>query len=69
MKISALILFSAILCSCASKPTYDDAMLEKYPKCYHMNIKIYQKCIQKNESGTSTTALDIENAAYPGQYK
>ena len=49
----ATVLFSAlaatfVFANCASKkPQYDDAMLEKYPGCYHANFKIYEKCIQK----------------------
>lgn len=60
---------SAALISCAKKPKYDDAMLEKYPGCYHDNFKIYKKCIMKNEAGEKTTAVELENTAYPGQYK
>lgn len=57
-----------LLSACASGP-YDDAMLEKYPGCYHKNVKIYDKCIQKNKEGTPTTAMELENKAFPGQYK
>ncbi|NQY99199.1 MAG: hypothetical protein HRT45_00850 [Bdellovibrionales bacterium] len=57
-----------LLASCAGKPKYNDAMLEKYPGCYHDNFKIYQKCIQKNEAGEKVTAVELENTAYPGQY-
>jgi len=58
-----------MLTACASKPKYDNAMLDKYPKCYHMNFKIYEACIKKNKAGNSVTAGELENAAYPGQYK
>ena len=44
-------------------------MLEKYPFCFHNNVKLSNKCIEKNEAGTKTTALELENAAFPGQYK
>ena len=70
MKYIVLLLsFSFSLASCSSKPTYDPAMLEKYPACHHINMKIYQMCIQKNEAGVQTSALDLENNAYPGQFK
>ncbi|MEO0336044.1 MAG: hypothetical protein AAF202_06610 [Pseudomonadota bacterium] len=71
MKLSAIvasILGLGLLVSCASKPKYNDAMLEKYPGCYHDNFKIYEKCIQKNEAGEKVTAVELENTAYPGQY-
>ncbi len=66
-----ILFFAAVLTAvaCAKKPKYDDAMLEKYPKCYHGNFKIYKKCIQKNEAGDPVTAVELENTAYPGQYK
>ena len=64
-----LVLMGFGLVACASGKKYDDAMLEKYPKCYHLNVKIYQKCIEKNEAGNAVTALELENTAYPGQYK
>ena len=56
------------LAGCSSKPKYDDALLEKYPACHHINFKIYEKCIQKNQAGDSVTAMELENTAYPGQY-
>lgn len=71
MKFSALavsVLAVGLLASCSSKPKYNDAMLEKYPGCYHDNFKIYEKCIQKNEAGDKVTAVELENKAYPGQY-
>jgi len=55
--------------SCASKPKVDKAMLDKYPACYNMNVNITNKCIEKNEAGDKTTALELENTQYPGQYK
>lgn len=67
--LTATILSTLFLAGCASEPKYDDAMLEKYPKCYHDNFKIYQKCIQKNQKGDEVTAMELENTAYPGQYK
>ncbi|MCB0391365.1 MAG: hypothetical protein KDD58_08740 [Bdellovibrionales bacterium] len=55
-----------IFSACASKkPKYDPAMLEKYPECYHINMKIYNKCIRDNESGKKTSALEIENSGLP----
>lgn len=64
LMISALLL----LAGCASKPTHNHAMIEKYPKCYHLNIKISNKCIAENEKGNPVTAVELENKAYPGQY-
>jgi hypothetical protein len=51
-----------------SKPKQNNAMLEKYPQCYHQNVKLSNKCIEKNEAGDATTALELENKAFPGQY-
>lgn len=67
-----LILFASIsllFAACASKPTHDRDGLEKYPGCYHANVKISKKCIEKNDAGDKTTAMELENTAYPGQYK
>ena len=70
MKSAILIAASALLFTgCASGSKNREAMLEKYPKCYHANKKISEKCIQKNEAGEEVSALELENAAYPGQYK
>jgi hypothetical protein len=70
MKLKAILMVAGLMgMGCAQKATYDDAMLEKYPKCYHGNMKIYKKCIEKNEAGEAVTALELENTAYPGQYK
>ena len=55
--------------ACASKPKQNNAMLEKYPQCYHQNVKLSNKCIEKNEAGEATTAMELENKAFPGQYK
>jgi hypothetical protein len=44
-------------------------MLEKYPQCYHSNVKLSNKCIEKNEAGEKTTAVELENTQFPGQYK
>jgi len=55
--------------ACAGKSKLDHAELEKFPQCYHKNPKISNKCIEKNKAGESVTALQLENAAYPGQYK
>lgn len=60
---------AALVGGCASKPKYDAAKLEKYPACYHQNVKIVKHCIEKNDAGESVTALELENSAYPGQYK
>ncbi|MCB0420206.1 MAG: hypothetical protein KDD61_04375 [Bdellovibrionales bacterium] len=57
-----------LLSACASKPTHNHAMIEKYPHCYHQNIKISNKCIAENEKGNNVTAVELENKAYPGQY-
>ena len=60
--IVSLIIFTA----CASKEKkYDSAMLEKYPQCYHTNMKIYKKCVRDNEGGKKTSALEIENSGLP----
>ncbi len=68
MKFLLLSIFSLTLISaCASKPTYDEAMLEKYPQCYHINMKIYNKCIRDNEAGKKTSAMEIENRGIPIQ--
>ena len=69
LKKMGLLIFAMAFSACAAKPTYDEAMLDKYPKCYHQNIKIYQKCIKKNEAGEAITAIELENKAFPGQYK
>jgi hypothetical protein len=61
---------SLIFAGCASKAKQqDNAMLEKYPQCYHANPKIVNKCIEKNDKGEKTTAMELENTQYPGQYK
>lgn len=54
---------------CRSKNKLNSSGLEKYPACYHKNPKISNKCIELNDQGKETTALQLENAAYPGQYK
>jgi hypothetical protein len=68
--MSKLLVFSVLLgftaAGCASKKVKD---LDKYPQCYHQNIKLSQACVDKNEAGDATTALQLENAAYPGQYQ
>ena len=61
-----LSVFTAI--GCASTPARPKN-LEKYPQCYHINPKISKRCVDKNEAGESTTALQLENTAYPGEYK
>ena len=58
-----------MLGACASKKKQNHAGLEKYPQCYHQNLKITNKRIQKNDAGETTSALELENSAYPGQYK
>jgi len=69
--IKALFIMAAlgVASACASKPKYDSAMMDKYPQCYSNNVKIFNKCVKLNEAGNATTALQIENAAHPGQYK
>lgn len=70
MKILIAILSSSFLIGgCASKNKLDSAALEKYPQCYHKNVKISNKCIEKNNAGENVTAVQLENTAYPGQYK
>lgn len=69
MKLMLILAAFLAMAACSQKPKYDDAMLEKYPKCYHGNFKIYKKCIEKNEAGDAVTAVELENTAYPGQYK
>ncbi len=70
MKYVVAILIALTFTACKSKSKgQDHAGLEKYPACYHKNVKISQKCIEKNEAGESVTALQLENTAYPGQYK
>ena len=68
MKLLIALMFAGALTGCASKSKQDSAALEKYPQCYHKNVKIAKKCIQKNEGGDSVTASQLENTAYPGQY-
>jgi len=68
-KLMAILAFSLIFTACASKSKHNSDGLEKYPQCYHQNPKLSNKCIEKNEAGTPTTALQLENSAYPGQYK
>ncbi len=58
-----------IIGACASSTKQNNAMLEKYPACYHQNLKLSNACIKKNEAGETVTALQLENAAFPGQYK
>ncbi len=67
-KIGLTLLPLLLLSACASKKQ-NNAMLEKYPACYHQNVKISNACIKKNEAGETVTALQLENAAFPGQYK
>ena len=60
------LLASSFLVACAGKKKkYDPAMLEKYPECYHINTKIYKKCVRDNENGKKTSALEIENSGLP----
>lgn len=66
---ATILLLPFLLGACAGGAKYDDEKLDKFPKCYHANVKIYQKCIKKNEAGDPVTALELENTAYPGQYK
>lgn len=70
LSLGFVLALSVGLTGCASnEKQYNDAMLEKYPACYHKNFAIYQKCVEKNEAGEATTALELENKAYPGQYQ
>lgn len=68
-KLIFFVFVSAMITSCASQPKHNHEMLEKYPKCHHINVKISNKCIEKNEAGNPVTAVELENTAYPGQYK
>ena len=70
MKKVILICLPVLFVACANKATQkDNPLLEKYPQCFHTNVKISNKCIDKNEAGEKTSALEVENTAYPGQYK
>ncbi len=68
-KLILILAVPFLFISCASKTKIDGAMLEKYPVCYSKVVKLANKCIELNESGKTTTALQLENAAYPGQYE
>ena len=66
MKLFVLLVLTLSIYSCASKPEVPDpAMVEKWPKCYHQNIKIFKKCVSMNEAGNETTAIEIENNGLP----
>lgn len=67
-KLLALLSLAVAAVACSSGPTHNAAMLEKYPACYHKLVKLSNKCIEKNEAGNRTTALELENASFPGQY-
>ncbi len=70
MKKFLIILSMFALAACVNKPTkVDGAKLEKYPQCYNKNVKLSNACITKNEAGENVTAMQLENEAYPGQYK
>ena len=70
MKFILVLLPFFALSACNTKPTkLDAAGLEKYPQCYSKNIKLSTACISKNEAGGNVTAMQLENEAYPGQYK
>lgn len=71
MKTLAFLLIPtlALVTSCASKSKHDNEKLAKYRHCYHQNPKISNACIEKNEKGENVTAMELENAAFPGQYK
>lgn len=70
MKLVILAVFTTLFAAgCKSGPKQDSAGLEKYPHCYHKNVKIAKKCVEKNDAGENVTALQLENTAYPGQYK
>lgn len=66
---ASLLALSLTGCKSSGKGGHDHSKLEKYPACYHKNVKISNKCIEKNEAGENVTALQLENTAYPGQYK
>jgi hypothetical protein len=68
MKLAAISIFF-LLAACKTAPSLNKAGLEKYPQCYHHNVKIANKCIEKNDAGEKVTAGELENTAYPGEYK
>lgn len=67
MLVSMFVLVLAFA-ACSTEPKQNNAMLEKYPQCFHKNVKLSNKCIELNESGKKTTAVELENTAFPGQY-
>lgn len=71
MKQTFFVLASALTfaAGCAGTSKVDHGKLEKYRHCYHQNEKIVNACIEKNEKGEGVTAMELENKAYPGQYK
>ncbi len=70
MRITLIFLSAAVLFTgCAGKKKLNASGLEKYPLCYHKNVKISNACIMKNDKGETVTAAELENTAYPGQYK
>lgn len=71
MKIALVLFVPSILifAGCASKTKVDFDKLEKYRHCNHHNPKLTNACIKKNEAGEHTTALELENKAFPGQYQ
>ncbi len=64
---ASMVIVGLLFSGCASKEKYDEAMLEKYPQCYHINMKIFKKCVKENEAGKKTTAMEIENRGIPIQ--
>jgi hypothetical protein len=68
--ISIIILLQTVwIFGCASQSKVNHAKIEKYRHCYHQNVKLMNACIEKNEKGEEVTAMQLENSAYPGQYK
>ena len=71
MKLLSLFIVLQVLwiSGCANKAKVDHAKIEKYRHCHHHNVKLMNACIEKNEKGEEVTAMQLENSAYPGQYK
>lgn len=66
LAFSASALLVIVASSCAQKQkTPDPDLVEKWPKCYHHNLKIFNECVKRNQAGQPTTALDLENNFLP----
>ena len=68
--VATTLALTLLLSACNTKPAkLDAAGLDKYPQCYSKNLKLSKACISENEAGKNVTAMQLENEAYPGQYK